>query len=263
MADALGIVGVIGVAAQIIQIGVRLGQDWKSAPADVRSFLSELQALKLVLTEANDNIVRSSDFRDAFEGSHSTLLSQFGSDAEDHAKPASEGRVLIATCSRELHALLKELQAQARGHQLGWERLKGAFKAAKTREAVQNLYRYCQSLNWMLAIDSLALEVRTHLDIRGMRAEQKVLHDEVMEEQSDWRKEDTKATATVIDNLDHLMREQKESSEATEKHQSEVSKRLPVLDKFIHDDKGAVWRAASGEASKLHQLTEHHDRRKN
>lgn len=227
MADALGIVGVIGVAAQIIQIGISLAQDWKDTPGDVRSFLSELQALRLVLVEANNNIVRSDDFRDAFQGHHSTLLSQLGDDVNADGNSPSDGRVLVSTCSRELHALLDELQTRAQGHQFGWERLKGAFKAAKTREAIQNLYRYCQSLNWMLAIDSLALEARTHLDIQDMRAEQ-----------LDWRKEDIKATATVIDNLDHLMREQKESSEATGKHQSEVSK-------FIHDHKGATPRTDS------------------
>ena len=62
MADPLGIIGLIGVATQIVQIGVNFGLDWKDAPADVKSFRSELQTLKSTLSEVHTNIILNQDF---------------------------------------------------------------------------------------------------------------------------------------------------------------------------------------------------------
>ena len=51
MADPFGIVGVIGVATQIIQLGVQFGLDWNDAPADTKSFIAELEVLKTIRNE--------------------------------------------------------------------------------------------------------------------------------------------------------------------------------------------------------------------
>lgn len=81
MDDLLGVIGVIGVAAQIAKTLVNLSLDWQDAPSDIKDFLSELQTLKCTLSESNANIILNPDFTSAFEGRHSAVLSQFGKDA--------------------------------------------------------------------------------------------------------------------------------------------------------------------------------------
>jgi len=78
MADPFGIIGVIGVATQLIQMTVQFGLDWKDASSDARAFMVELQTLRAVLQETNKNINQNPDFIDAFEGRHSIILSQLG-----------------------------------------------------------------------------------------------------------------------------------------------------------------------------------------
>ena len=114
MADPFGIIGVIGVAAQIIQVGVQFGLDWKDAPADVRSFMTELQALKTALSETNTNIFLNKQFIDAFQGRHSTVLSQL-----TDTTPATDTAFMISDCRRELEHLLAEFKRRAQGHRVG------------------------------------------------------------------------------------------------------------------------------------------------
>lgn len=78
MADPLGIIGMIGVMTHITHLLVKLGLDWKDVPADARHFINELQALKTVLSETHVNLIDNQDVLDAFNGRHSTLLSQLG-----------------------------------------------------------------------------------------------------------------------------------------------------------------------------------------
>ncbi|RYP14662.1 hypothetical protein DL765_006228 [Monosporascus sp. GIB2] len=128
MVDPFGIIGVIGVACQIVQMGIRFELDWKDAPADVKSFMAELQ-----LTDVT---------------------------------PATDTSVMVSACRTELEHLLTELKKRAHGHRVGWERMKGAFLAKKTREAVKNLQRQCQFLNSLVVIDSAALQATILKEVR-------------------------------------------------------------------------------------------------
>ncbi|RYP69154.1 hypothetical protein DL771_006248 [Monosporascus sp. 5C6A] len=161
MADAFGIIGVIGVAVQIIQMGIQFGLDWKDAPADVKNFIAELQVLKTTLSETNTNIALNPDFINAFQGRHSTVLSQL-----TDVTPATDTSVMVSACRTELEHLVAELKKRAQGHQVGWERMKGAFLAKKTREAVENLQRQCQFLNDLVVIDSAALQATILKEVR-------------------------------------------------------------------------------------------------
>lgn len=170
MADPFGIIGVIGVASHIIQIGVQFGLDWKDAPTDTKSFMTELQALKTVLSETNANVILNQDFVDAFHGRHSTLLSQLGT-AQD-----TDTKRMVSACQVELGNVLQDLRKRAQGHRVGWERLKGAFHARKTKEAVENLHRQCSALNQLVAIDAVALAASTHRKVEAGRQEQLQIH---------------------------------------------------------------------------------------
>ena len=171
MADPFGIIGVIGVAGQIIKIGVNFGLDWKDAPEDARSFQAELQALKTVLSETNTNIFLNQDFVDAFHGRHSTLLSQLGPAAQD-----TDTRAMVSACRVGLESLLEDLKKRAQGHRVGWERLKGAFRTGKTREAVENLHRQCLALNNLVAIDAVVLAASIHQEVKKGREQQQQMH---------------------------------------------------------------------------------------
>jgi hypothetical protein len=167
-----GIVGVIGLAIQITQVVVQFGLDWKHAPADVKNFMAELGTLKTVLSETNTNILLNPDFADAFQDRHSLLLSQLGTDAPS----VTDTKLMLTICHGELECLLRELKARATGHRVGWERLKGTFRAKDTRESVENLYRQCQILNSMVSIDATVLGATTHKEIKEARREQQGWH---------------------------------------------------------------------------------------
>lgn len=167
MADPLAIIGVIGVAGQLTKALAGLGLDWKDAPSDVRDFILELQTLKSTLSESNTNIILNPDFTSAFEGRHSAVLSHLGNDA-----PSTDARLLVDACHVELKRLLVDLEKRSRGHRAGWERVKGAFLAGRTREAVGKLQRQCQMLNSLVAIDSAALGAAVLNEVREGRREQ-------------------------------------------------------------------------------------------
>ncbi|KAH6844764.1 ankyrin repeat protein [Chaetomium sp. MPI-CAGE-AT-0009] len=171
MADPFGIVGVIGVVGQIAQVAVKLGLDWKDAPVDAKHFITEIQTLKTVLSETHTNILVNDDFKHAFEGRHSTLLAQLG-DPVNPTNPPTNTSAMVSACKHELDSLLHDLTKRAQGHRVGWERLKGAFLARKTRETVENLQRQCGTLNSLMAVDALALGARIHKEVTEAREEQ-------------------------------------------------------------------------------------------
>ncbi|KAL6251161.1 hypothetical protein RBB50_001369 [Rhinocladiella similis] len=157
MADPLGIVGVIGVATQIIQLGVQFGLDWNDAPADTQSFIAELEVLIIVLSETKKIIVDNQEFAEAFKGRQSALLPPPG-----EASPTADTPTLISACRTELETLLEDLTKRCQTHRVSWERLKSAFLAKRTREAVENLHRKCQALNSLAVIDAAALGASTY-----------------------------------------------------------------------------------------------------
>ena len=167
MADPFAILGLIGVIGQITQAAVKLGLDWKDAPADAKRFLGEIQALKTVLSEMYANTLVNDDFKNAFNGRHSTFMAQLG----DPTNPTNIS-AMVSTCSQELDGLLDDLKKRAQGHRVGWERLKGAFLGKKTRETVENLQRQCGTLNSLLAVDALALGAHIHKEVTEARKEQ-------------------------------------------------------------------------------------------
>ncbi|OHE94115.1 ankyrin repeat protein [Colletotrichum orchidophilum] len=168
MADPFGIIGVIGVVGQVVNAGVKLGVDWKEAPSDVRSFMGELEVLKTVLSETHMNIILNQDFKDAFEGRQSTVLSHLA-DGNSSSNPSARG--LLSTCSDELGDLLKKLHKQSEGHCLGWQRLKGAFQSERAHTAVDDLQRRCRLLNSMVAIDNVAMTAATLEHVKCTRDE--------------------------------------------------------------------------------------------
>jgi Cdc6-like AAA superfamily ATPase len=173
MADVLAIIGVIGVAGQILQLTVKLGLDWKDAPEDAKSFLKEVQALKSILSETHSNVIVDDDFKAAFEGRRSALLAEFGDPTQ-----STNTSSLINTCKSQLEEILSDLRKRTQGHRLGWERLKGAFTAKKTRETIEDLQRRCLSLNNLISLDALSLGVQTHKEVKRARRDQ-----------DDWRRE--------------------------------------------------------------------------
>jgi hypothetical protein len=125
MADPFGIVGVVSLTIQITEVVVQFRLDWKDIPHDAKTFRSELQTLKTVLSETHTNLLLNSDFRAAFQNRPSLLLSQLG----PNAPSTTDTKFMLAACQKELESLLSELKKRAKGHRVGWERFKGAFLA--------------------------------------------------------------------------------------------------------------------------------------
>lgn len=173
MADPFGIVGVIGVVGQIAQLTVKLGLDWKDAPVEAKRLITEIQTLKAVLSETHTNILVNDDFKNAFDGRHSTLLAQLGGPA-NLLNPHTNTSAMVSACKQELDSLLDDLIKRAQGHRVGWERLRGAFLARKTRETIENLQRQCGTLNSLMAVDALALGARIQKEVTEARKEQRL-----------------------------------------------------------------------------------------
>ncbi|KAI9754904.1 MAG: hypothetical protein M4579_004504, partial [Chaenotheca gracillima] len=182
MADPFGIVGVIGLTTQIIQIVVQFGDDWKHAPNDARTFLAELQTLKKVLSETRA-LLLNPDFGGSFQDQPSILLSQLGPTAPEK----TEAKLMLAMGRKELEHLLNELNRRTKGHRLGWERIKGAFFAKHTREAVENLHRQFQTLNSMATLDATILGASTNREVKEVKAAQQ----EAQKEQQEWHEAET------------------------------------------------------------------------
>ena len=187
MADAFGIgagiIGVISLTTQITQVVVQFGLDWKSAPADIKSFMVELGTLKTVLSETNTNILLNPDFAEAFQNRPSILLSQLG----PNAPPTTDTKLMLDICKRNMEDLLKELKKRDKGHRVGWERVKGALLAKNTRESVENLNRQCQVLNGLVSIDTAVLGATTYKEVKAKRRDQQ----EAWKEQQEWHQAGT------------------------------------------------------------------------
>ena len=160
-----GIVGVLGLTIQIAQVVFQFGLDWKDAPTDVKSFISELQSLKTVLSETNTNFLYNPDFKEAFENRPSILLSELG----PNAPAATETKLSIESCKGELENLLDELEEEGERTSNRLGQIKGAFHIKRTRNSIDKLHRQCQLFNNMVSIDATTLVLITQREIRQAR----------------------------------------------------------------------------------------------
>jgi hypothetical protein len=227
MAEAFGIgsgvVGVIGLTIQISQVVVQFGLDWKDAPANVRSFMAELYSLNTVLSQINSSILLNPEYAEAFEGRSSLLLSQLRTPPS-----ATDPKLSLATCQEVLQILLAKLTKRDKEGGRSWERLKGAFLARNTREAVEDLHRQCRTLHDMIIVDAAVLGANTNKEVK-----------DAIKKQNEWRQEETEATSAIRDGVDQLHERQQELYQAGEKLSSDISKRLPDFDQTIYDRRGA------------------------
>ncbi|KAH9229045.1 hypothetical protein K456DRAFT_1774516 [Colletotrichum gloeosporioides 23] len=133
--DPSGIIGIIGVAGQILATCTKLGLNWRDAPDDAKKFKSEVDALHKTLWEIYNHLIQNPDFITAFEGKHSAVLSNLA------APPNSDDSALLFTCKEELEDVLKALQKRLGGSRFGWERLKATFSNEKTQHLDENKRR--------------------------------------------------------------------------------------------------------------------------
>ncbi|KAK2745972.1 ankyrin repeat protein [Colletotrichum kahawae] len=179
--DPSGIIGIIGVAGQILATCTKLGLNWRDAPADAKKFKSEVDGLQKTLWETYNHLIQNPDFISAFEGKHSAVLSNLA------APSNSDDSAMLFTCKTELEDVLKGLQKRLGGSRFGWERLKATFSNEKTQSAIENVQRRCQDINSKILIDNTAILVNTNLEVRSTRKELTERHlDEKKREILDW-----------------------------------------------------------------------------
>ncbi|KAJ4325934.1 hypothetical protein N0V84_003320 [Fusarium piperis] len=213
MADPFSIIGLIGVAAQVIEITVNFGRDWKDVPEDTRALIAELQGLRAVLSTQID-ILTHDDFRHVFLGRRAANLSQ-----PDIAQPSMTITEMVLSCQTGLKDLLKVLKQYEDGHRVGWQRIKGAFSAKATRGRVEDLHRRCDILNKRVSIN---VQAETYSEVKAIRAEQ----------QDRDRSEENKAMLAWLSNL---------SFEDT--HRAVLAKRHRNTGQwFLDKDKFIQWR---------------------
>jgi hypothetical protein len=169
---ASGIVGVVGLAIQVTQVVIQFGLQWKDAPKDAESFILELQSLNTNLSELHANILYNKEFSKAFQGHPSSLLSQLG----PNTPSTTDAKSTLKAYTASMEVLTKKLEKRSQGHQLGWERIKGAFLAADTQKIIDNLQRQCQSFNRLVSLDAAILTAITSNEVKEARMEQRQWH---------------------------------------------------------------------------------------
>ena len=65
--------------------------------------------------------------------------------------------------------MFADLTRRSRGRRVGCDRIKSAFLAKRTREAVDKLQRQCDMPNRLAAIDGAAFNVTTLMEVRSRR----------------------------------------------------------------------------------------------
>lgn len=168
LSAASGIVGIIGFTFQLVNVVVQYGMDWKTAPSDVKSFMTELQALKIVISETHANILANPEFEAAFEGRTSAVLSRLGSNAPS----VTETKSLLETCHGELQDFVAYLCKKGGGRRFGWWRFTWFFRTRRVRNTVTKLHRICQTFNSMVSIDAATLGATTYREVTAARLEQ-------------------------------------------------------------------------------------------
>lgn len=179
--DPSGIIGIIGVAGQILATCTKLGLNWRDAPDDAKKFKSEVDGLHKTLWETYNHLIQNPDFISAFEGKHSSVLSNLA------APSNSDDSALLFTCKEELEDVLGSLQKRLGGSRFGWGRLKAAFFNEKTQSAIENVQRRYQDINSKILIDNTTLAVNTSLEVQSTRKELAERHlDEKKRKILDW-----------------------------------------------------------------------------
>lgn len=199
-----GIVGILGLTISITEIVFQFGLDWKDAPKEAKSIISELQSLKVVMLEiekAESNLLINTDFIDAFQDRPSMLLSELGPNA-----PATTATKLsINLCKQELESLLDKLEKIGKGHRVGWERLKAPFLVKDLQKSIDKVHRQCRILNDMVSCDAVTLGVNTLDQVKRARKEQKEWHD-------------AQKNKEILNSLSDLSFEQKQTDILSKRH---------------------------------------------
>ncbi|KAJ4172665.1 hypothetical protein NW754_002868 [Fusarium falciforme] len=214
MTDPFSIIGLLGVAAQFIQLAVDFGRDWRDVPEDTKALITKLQGLKAVLSVTHINILIDPDLHDIFLGRRAMNLSQPG--IGDLSMTMAG---MVSSCKTGLEDLLKVLRQCEKGHRVGWQRITGAFNAKPTRDRVEDLHRRCEILNNMVSIN---FQAETYNVVKATR-----------EEQRDWRQsEENKAVLAWLSGP---------SFEDT--HRAVFTKRHPDTGQwFLNKDEFKQWR---------------------
>lgn len=214
MADPFSIIGLLGVAAQFIQLAVDFGCDWKDVPDDTKALITELHGLKAVLSITHINLLIHDDFRHAFLDHRAVTVSQPGI-----GDPSTTTAGMVSSCKAGLEDLMKALRQCENGHRVGWQRIKGAFNAKATRDKIEDLHRRCEILNKMVSNN---FQTATYNEVKATR-----------EEQRDWRQsEENKKVLAWLSSL---------SFEDT--HRAVLTKRHPNTGQwFLDKDEFKQWR---------------------
>lgn len=217
MAEAFGIgsgiVGIIGITAQLGVLATKIGRDWKDAPADFVSFRNEIESLTTVLNTTRD-LVNEPDLQKAFNGIPSLLREQMSrlinsttpsqqllSDCEgklgrllDEVKVVSEKSMVAKGFRKKLNPVMPFSKGKASDKLSGWSRIQAAFSAPGVREALATLRQQCHGYNTLIAIDQLRLLASTNnhvVEIRKTQNEDKEerRHNKILSEDAnilDW-----------------------------------------------------------------------------
>jgi hypothetical protein len=165
----------------------------------VKSLLTEIQALKMILSITFTNTFASDDFRQAVEGKSSAVLAL---DPTTRTQP-SKLRLSITRCTEELQLFVNALEEADNGHRFGWRRFSMAGKLRKIQEAVEDLDRQCRLINNLVAIDSLTLITTALKEIREVKKE--AAQDRTNQET--WQDAEARKTANLMQSSQHRERD--------------------------------------------------------
>ena len=216
---ATGLAGLLSLTIELTIICHGYISRARKAPKSVKGFMLELISSKKVLSDLQDKVILEPDIAEAFGGRYSSIMESLQSQSTTvSGQPATLS--LMSQCNIELDTLLRTLKKHSSGsrarstiNELVWP-----LRDEAMQKAVDTLHRYTNIFDLSISIDNLALNARTHMELKAVR-----------KDQSEWFQSET--TRKILDWLSPLEYCNKQRDIASKRHEG-TGKWFLVSEKF-------------------------------
>jgi hypothetical protein len=165
-----GIVGILSVTIQIIQILDKFAREWKDVPENVKAFLQEVNNLHLILQKSEELLVQDDTFIYSFRTLTQNVQPTL---AEDDTVE------IIVSSKKELLTLKDALMINTNtSANKGWKRILRAIRADALRQSMDTVYRHCSQVNNLISLQSNRITKATRFEVQQLASELSKWHEE-------------------------------------------------------------------------------------
>lgn len=185
MADIVGIaasiVGIVQLTIVIVDTSVQYYSGVHNAHKSMTNLLREVLSLKSVLSHLHGDIFMNPDIKEAFGATNYAIYEEFG--PQTGSGPTT-GSVLVTECHNTLAEIYSRLEmgiSSGRPH-FRPKSLLWPFSEKEVEKEIARIHRYRSVLQALLAVDTLVLSAKTHLELVAAQKEQALWRESEEEE---------------------------------------------------------------------------------